>query len=386
MKRALSGLLPPTRQQGEAAVARALFEALARAATDEPDALTHGFHAWPARMHRSIAATLLDALPPASDLVVDPFCGGGTVPIEARVRGRTVIGVDLNPLALRVTEVKVDVRDAASRATFLQAASEVAAASRERVKKRVKARAPLSRAQLANWSPHVLLELAGLRDEVLTVKDRRDRRALEVVLSAILTKVSSARSDTDGREQEKRIGRYLPTELFAKKASELAERWAALEAAVVKPPSPVSLFEHDARRLHEVVRPNSAGLVLTSPPYGGTYDYASHHAARMPWLGLDDRALRQGELGARRRATAASWDAEVAAMLSACGRVLAPGGLAVLLFGDAQLDGVRVAAAEQLARLAPGAGLRMLATASAPRQDRRGGPAREEHLIAMVVE
>ncbi|MBI1944295.1 MAG: hypothetical protein HYS27_01295 [Deltaproteobacteria bacterium] len=382
MKRALSGLLPPTRKSGEPALADTLFEALTRASAADVDALTHGFHAWPARMHRCVASVVLDGL--AGAPVVDPFCGGGTVLIEARVRGRAAIGVDLNPLALRVSEVKVDVRDASSRAAFLARANEVAQSSRERVKARVKVRAPLSRAQVAQWHPHVLLELAGLREEIALVKERRDRRALEVVLSSILTKVSRARSDTDERGREKRIGRYLSTELFARKAAELVERWAALEAAVAKPKSPVSLYEHDALALHEVVKPGSAGLVLTSPPYGGTYDYASHHAARMPWLGLDDRALLRGELGARRRATPASWDAEVRAMLAATARALAADGLVVLLLGDAQLDRVRVAADEQLARLAPSAGLRAVASASAPRDDRRGGAAREEHLIALA--
>ncbi len=383
MKRALSGLLPPSRSEGEPAVSQALFQALAHVATDDPDALTHGFHTWPARMHRSVAATLLAALDvPAGD-VVDPFCGGGTVLIEARVRGRAAVGVDLNPLALRVAEVKVDVRDQAARAAFAAHAEAVVTASKARVKARTMARAPLSRDQVARYDPHVLIELAGLREEILAVFDRRDRRALEVVLSAILTKVSRARSDTDEREQAKRIGRYIPTEIFAKKAAELVERWAAFEAAVVKPPAPVVLHEHDALRLHEVVKPGSAALLLSSPPYGGTYDYASHHAPRMPWLGLDDRALERSELGARRRATPQSWDTDVSAMLRACARALAPQGIAVLVMGDAVLGGARVAADRQLARLAPGVGLRVVASASAPRADHRGGADREEHLVAL---
>lgn len=392
MKRALSGLLPPSRKSGEPAVAAVLFDALARASTDDPDALTHGFHVWPARMHRSIAAVVLEGLAGAGGLVVDPFCGGGTVLVEARVHGRAAVGVDLNPLALPVSEVKTDLRDASARARFATAAEAVVLASKERVKARAPSRAPVSRALAARWDPHVLKELAGLREEILAVQDPRDRRALEVVLSAILTKVSRARSDTDARQASKRIGRYIPTEIFAKKAQELVERWASLEGAVAAlaavagggPPPALTLAEHDALRLHEVVKDGSAALILSSPPYGGTYDYASHHAARMPWLGLDDRALQRGELGARRRASALVWEREVATMLSAMARALAPGGHAVLVMGDAEVAGERILADAQLARLAPRAGLRVVATASAPREDRRGGASRDEHLVALT--
>ena len=383
MKRALSGLLPPSRKSGEPALASLLFDALARAATDDPDALTHGFHVWPARMHRSIAAAVLEGLATPGGLVVDPFCGGGTVLVEARAHGRAAVGVDLNPLALRVCEVKTDLRDAAARARFAASAEAVVLASKARVKARAPSRAPVSRALAARWDAHVLKELAGLREEILAVNDVRDRRALEVVLSAILTKVSRARSDTDTRESSKRIGRYIPTEIFAKKAHELVERWGALEAAVASP-APLSLVEHDALRLHEVVKAGSAALILSSPPYGGTYDYSSHHAARMPWLALDDRALERGELGARRRVTAPAWDREVENMLFAMARALAPGGHAVLVMGDAEVAGARIQADLQLARLAPRAGLRVVASASAPREDRRGGAARDEHLVALT--
>lgn len=383
MKRALSALSPPGRRSGEDACAAVLFEALARAAQDDPDSLTHGFHTWPARMHPGIAATILDGLAVPPGMVLDPFCGGGTVLVEARVHGREALGIDLNPLALRVCEVKIDARDEAARQRFRAATEQVVLRSKERVKARVRVRAPLSRDQAARYDAHVLLELAGLRAEILEVRDGRDRRALEVVLSAILTKVSRARSDTDERATTKRVGRYIPTEIFAKKAHELVERWAALDRACPRPLSAVTLVEHDALHLQDVVRPGSASLVLTSPPYGGTYDYARHHAARMPWLGLDDRALARFELGARRRATPTSWDREVSAMLAACRGALAPEGLAVLLMGDGELSGVRVPADEQLTRLAPGQGLRVVATASAPRADPRGGAGREEHVVAL---
>jgi site-specific DNA-methyltransferase (adenine-specific) len=42
------------------------------------------------------------------DVVLDPFCGRGTTPLQACVCGRVGIGVDLNPLAYVLTRAKVD--------------------------------------------------------------------------------------------------------------------------------------------------------------------------------------------------------------------------------------------------------------------------------------
>jgi len=42
------------------------------------------------------------------DVVLDPFCGRGTTPLQACVTGRIGIGVDLNPLAHLLTRAKVD--------------------------------------------------------------------------------------------------------------------------------------------------------------------------------------------------------------------------------------------------------------------------------------
>src|SRR3989304_6270267 len=65
--------------------------------------LTHGFHASPARMHPLTARRALVALgvkPGAT--VLDPFCGSGTVLVEAFRAGARAIGVDASPLAVEI--------------------------------------------------------------------------------------------------------------------------------------------------------------------------------------------------------------------------------------------------------------------------------------------
>lgn len=383
-RRALSNLGGEVRARGEPELAAMLARAWERAASEPPDVLTHGFHSWPARMHWAIARTVIEALAPRS--IADPFCGGGTVLVEARVFGARALGVDLNPLARLLSEVKVDPRDAAGRARLVERAEEMAARSEARVRGRVPIRVALPREEREWFAPHVLKELGGLMEEIRAIDEPGDRRALAMVFSSILVKVSRQRADTAEHMTARRIRKGLSTELFLRKAHELAQRLEEL-AQVAKGPMP-RVIEGDARELPELCGRARFDLVLTSPPYGGTYDYARHHARRVAWLGLDDSALRRLEIGARRSLTgpdaAVHWERDVDAMLAAIARVLRPGGHVVLVAGDAQIGRTRVEAPAQLVRLGRRHGLSPTAIASQARADRTGGPTREEHIALLT--
>jgi SAM-dependent methyltransferase len=375
-RRALSSLAPPTEQSGDAAIAATLFRALERCSSEPADTLTHPFHSYPARMHPSIAREVVAAF--AGD-VLDPFCGSGTVLVESLVAGRRSFGSDLNPIALRIAETKTRLMDAGARTRFVARARDIAERARDRTRKRARARAPIGKKSAALFDPHVLVALATVWDEIRADADDDDRRSLEAVFSSLLTKLSRRRGDSAETETTKRIGRFLAADLFERRAQELAQQWELLFAAAPRDAHLPRLRLEDARSVDRIGR--KLQLVLTSPPYGGTYDYASHHALRVEWLGLDDRELRRLEIGARRRSTTDRWDDELGAVVAAIARVLAPQGIAVLLLGDAELDGKRIDARAHVARIA--APLSVRATASAPRPDWRGGAPRAEHLIAL---
>jgi hypothetical protein len=394
-RRPFLDLAPPTIARGDNVLAPLLFDALAAAAEGvvEHD-VPHGFHSWPAGMPPAVAATVLDGLAgidaQRGGVVVDPFSGGGTVALEAVLHRRPFFGVDLNPLAARVGTVRTFRRSAGEADALLAVVDAVVEKSKQRVRDRVRVRAEVPDDVAASYAPHVLLELAGLLEEVAAVDEDEHRRTLAVVFSSILTKVSRRRGDT-GRApdaDEKRVGRFFPSEFFGRKAHELATRQVALFTRV-GPAAPRPRFVvDDARRLPELLtrawnRP--ASLVLTSPPYGGTYDYARHHAHRLAWLGLAAERFVRDEIGARRRRDrdARAFDDEITAVLCAIRDSLAPDGLAVLLMGDGEFAGQRVPADDQLDHLAPAAALRVVAVASAPRTDWRGGPPRMEHLVAL---
>jgi hypothetical protein len=74
---------------------------------------THGIHPYPARMVPQIAYRLIKRYSKPYDIVLDPFCGSGTVPTEARImrsngsaekeRPRNAIGNEISLLALLIS-------------------------------------------------------------------------------------------------------------------------------------------------------------------------------------------------------------------------------------------------------------------------------------------
>ena len=368
----------PVEAAGEPAEAAALTTFWA---VEEADAraLTHGFHSYAGRMHPTTARRAIARYSPIGGTVLDPFCGGGTVPVEAFAAGRKAAASDVSGLAVRIARVRTAVLDAGERARFLEDARRIAGYASDLAYERRKPQIPAGAApEFERFDPHVAYELFALRAELF-----RDgpvdpaMRALRMCFSAILVKCLrraapiSAKAVSEGAPpQIRRIGRGLPSKWFAERAKELFDGLAGLEAA--RPPgTPDPVIEEcDARQLSPF-RDASFDLVLSSPPYAGIYDYADEHAVRFDWLGIPRDRMSKDQLGMRDEKLAGAnpggwiegrrrWMAEIT-------RVLKPGGRVVLVVGDGIVGARPEDASEATAVAAMALGLRPVARASQAR-------------------
>lgn len=76
-------------------------------ATTSTDCTLHQIAPYIGRMKTSIAAYLVDRLTKIGDIVADPFCGCGVVPLEAVRVGRNVIAGDINHYGYLLTKAKL---------------------------------------------------------------------------------------------------------------------------------------------------------------------------------------------------------------------------------------------------------------------------------------
>jgi SAM-dependent methyltransferase len=391
-KRPFATLGGPVELGGEAEEARALGK-LFDVQTGLARALTHGFHSYAGRMHPSIARGAIERWSAPGELIVDPFCGSGTVLVEGMGLGRKAIGVDASPLGVAIAQVRVTTLGAAGRARLVEEAARIAEESAELARKRRRPESPpWAKKEFQRFHPHVALELLGLRELVMKTTEDEVGAALRLCFSSILVKVMRSGPEAPRDGEAKRIARGLPSRLVADRAAELARGLEALERRT-PPGTPVpQCLLGDARDL-SVIPAAGVALVVSSPPYAGTYDYAAQHDVRFTWLNLPKRSFRERQLGAREEgfgADPASWREGQRKWLREVARILRPGGHAMLVVGDGVVGEKPEDAPDAVASAAHPHGLEPVARASQTRPllDRRlqeifAGRTRREHLLLL---
>lgn len=374
---------------------------LAQAATPDPDSdpryLTHAFHAWPGRMHPHTARVLVDAA--VEGVILDPFMGGGTVPVEAMCAGRACRGSDLNPVALEVAWARTRLWGADRRGELMAASEQVVKVARAYREGHKMPKA--FRDREGRWyDPPALEEVWGLaatlRPGADSDLDKGLARMLRACLSSILVKASRQASDSIALKD--RDHQWIPKRRveswFVARVKEQAGQLAAFSEAV-KPGTPKPhLLVRDAQA--EVTGlEGKVAAVITSPPYPGVFDYVDHHQRRYVALDLESNAARRHELGSRRdvarrgRAAVGAYSESLRWMLGQWRSLLVPGGRIYLVIGDGQHARGTIDVLKIVEGVTGAAGLKLTGRASQTRPvfgSAKHEDVRWEHVLALEVE
>jgi SAM-dependent methyltransferase len=310
------------------------------ARTEETERLTHQLFRFPAKFHPPVVRHLLEDHSSEGDTVLDPFCGSGTLLVEAVARDRHALGLDVDPVAVFVSRVKVtpvpgldtklerletrlhDLRRPAHEYDERQWPDNDL--TPEQYEKEIGELWVPAIPNLEHWfRRYVVVDLARILDAIMHVRDVPARNVFRLAFAATLRNASNADPvPVSGLEVTKHMrdldadGRMIdPYRLFlqrcrraVKDVDAFTQRRSDVQAQVLR--ADVSKTWPRLRR--------TADVVITSPPYHSAVDYYRRHQLEMFWLGLtttqDDRLklldeyLGRPSVPMRHRYTAARHD------------------------------------------------------------------------------
>jgi DNA methylase len=291
------------------------------------------------------------------DVVLDPFSGRGTAPLQAAVEGRIGVGNDLNPFAHLLTAAKIDPPTPAEARTRVVALRlGFAGSAREWIERAAAIQAdPAGAAPTAvpaevalAFHPRTFAQLLFLRDALDLA--RPVDRFLGAAIAGILHGKTPSYLSTIMPNTFSMAPRYVRT-FAAATGFESPDRDAfdRLDAKLTRlfrdpPPRAAALaLLGDARdagtRARTALRdrrlPDQARLILTSPPYLRTLKYGYYNWLRTWFLGFDSKAIDATLDDAHQRAPYLVFLREVLRDLRPA---LTEDGVAVLVIGDVTTD------------------------------------------------
>jgi tRNA G10 N-methylase Trm11 len=349
-------------------------------ADDDTQYLAHDLHPYPAKFIPQIPANLIASLSIRGEVVWDPFGGSGTTALEALLLGRRAVSTDVNPLAVLITKAKCtalspeqreSLRKLHDRLRLLIEGRDIEAVL-DNAWPRVQKQVP-EVPNLEHWfSPHVVRELAYVRQEIEALVDLDAKDFARVALSSIIVAVSNQDGETRyaRRDKQSPVGRTIKS--FCRALIDALRKHEPLEKLLGY--RRVQALAADIRELNDDdggLPPESVDLVVTSPPYANATDYHLYHRFRLFWMGFDPKDMARREIGSHLRHQRENrgfelYQEEMQAALSSINKRLRRGRYAVLVVGDSVFDGKTVRTAESVSRSAREVGFEIAGVISRP--------------------
>lgn len=234
----------------------------------------HGIGKYPAKFIPDIPAWAIERYSDKGDIIMDPFNGCGTTTLEAQLKGRYSIGMDISPYACllaRAKSRKYDVNELISSTnSFLEFLSD---------DKNIKTVRELSFENDLFWfNEEVLLEIESIKDYI-NIHFKGD--LFDYYLSVLSTIVKNCSYLDESQIKVKRDQRKLlkgvprPFELMKKSLIKYKEIMVAHSKSEML--SAPKIINDSVLNVSSHVQLESVDLVVTSPPYINAMNYAMNN-------------------------------------------------------------------------------------------------------------
>ncbi len=257
-------------------------------------AYSHSYHRYPAKFIPQLVNKAVSKYTSPGDVICDPFGGCGTTLVEAKLLGRKSVGFDINPVAKLITDTKTRAippkRLEEARSQYLRAHTALGLR-----KKRPSRRRPRHSDRIYYWfDRQIIKKLDRIFTAILRVEDAECRRFFLCAFSHILKNCSrwlmkSIKPTVHPHKEfpDPKNTFLVHLDSMIKKNSELY--FTLKDSDNLRTQAKMRL--HDSTRRFPL-REGSVDLVVTSPPYVTSYEYADLHQLTLLWFGDDRRNFR----------------------------------------------------------------------------------------------
>ena len=251
--------------------------------------LTHAYHRYPAKFIPQIVDKLIQThAPDGNEVICDPFGGCGTTFVEAKLLGHTSIGFDINPVAKLIAQTKTTPiepralqKGLGKFLEYYKTANPSDSERHERIK---------------YWfDEETAKELDRIYFAIKKIRDYKVRRFFLCAFSHNLKNCSrwlmkSIKPTIDKNKTPpdplKSFERHLQSMIKRNKKFYLKLGESGYQDV------PMKMYRRDSTKKLPLDS-SSIDLIVTSPPYVTSYEYADLHQLSLIWFGSDPEYFKQ---------------------------------------------------------------------------------------------
>jgi len=252
-------------------------------------AFTHSYHRYPAKFIPQIVRKLIkDYAPSDTQVVCDPFGGCGTTLVEAKLLGHKSIGFDINPVAKLITQTKTTPIKPQTltncRNKFLEYYEITPPVLSERHKR------------ITYWfDEDMTQELDRIYFAIKKIKNYNVRRFFLCAFSHNLKNCSHWLMKSIKPTIDKNKIAPDPKKSFLRHLDSMIKKNERFYSTLVQSgydKVSAKMYRRDSTKTLPLDS-NSIDLIITSPPYVTSYEYADLHQLSLLWFGDDPNHFKK---------------------------------------------------------------------------------------------